>query len=155
MRGKLVTPAGLIPLLLICVHHICALTTEESEWLSQAKSLGHINSANCGDSRVTCINDRVTKFICDNCGLTGTIPPLSNLPFLQEYVAPRNSLVGPLPSFDQNSEILILNLDDNNIDGTLPSLDGLAKLQVAALAAWCDCVPLDIHFLFVLQRTLT
>jgi len=60
-------------------------------------------------------------------GLTGTLPEL-DLPYLEKLILTGNDISGPLPSFDNMTELTHLGLSFNNFTGPLPTFENNGKL---------------------------
>ncbi|XP_047948261.1 receptor-like kinase TMK4 isoform X2 [Salvia hispanica] len=100
----------------------------------------------CTWSNVKCdsTNSFVTNINLDSASVSGTLPPeINQLSKLQSFAVQKNSLSGPLPSFQNMTSLLQILLDDNQFS-SIPNnfLAGLTNLQVfsisenEALAPW-------------------
>ncbi|CAN4097976.1 unnamed protein product [Withania somnifera] len=78
----------------------------------------------------------VIKISLDNKSLSGVISPsIFSLKSLTSLVLPSNSLSGKLPSELTNSTSLkVLNVTENNMNGTIPDLSKLTNLEVLDLS---------------------
>ncbi|XP_004250411.2 receptor protein-tyrosine kinase CEPR2 [Solanum lycopersicum] len=81
----------------------------------------------------------VTEISLDNKSLSGVISPsISVLQSLTSLVLPSNQLSGNLPSeLADCANLKVLNVTDNNMNGTIPDLSRLAKLEVLDLSNNC------------------
>ena len=61
--------------------------------------------------------------------VTGSIPSLSILTNLKEFVCAINKLTGPIPSLNGLTNLTIFNCDANILTGPIPSLNGLTNLN--------------------------
>ncbi|KAK4341023.1 hypothetical protein RND71_039524 [Anisodus tanguticus] len=78
----------------------------------------------------------VTEISLDNKSLSGVISPsIYVLKSLTSLVLPSNSLYGNIPTELANcTNLKVLNVTGNNMNGTLPDLSNLAKLEVLDLS---------------------
>lgn len=88
----------------------------------------------CNWPGVVCDYDPVTPHVIwlgiGNQGISGTLPPIDDLKFLQILNVEQNYLTGPMPSLAGLVHLQEVWAWDNHFSGNLPSLSGLAELRV-------------------------
>ncbi|EOA33718.1 hypothetical protein CARUB_v10019909mg [Capsella rubella] len=127
--------------LLLSLLHLCIISSSSSSdseallnFKLTADSTGKLNSWNtttkpCQWTGVTCNNNRVTRLILEDIGLTGSISPLTSLTSLRVLSLKHNNLSGPIPNLSNLTALKLLFLSHNQFSGDFPtSITSLTRL---------------------------
>jgi hypothetical protein len=97
------------------------LTSETiSSWFGVTVSGGHVTGLALGGTNGN--------------GLSGQLPDLSGLAWLQVLELPNNRLNGPMPDLSSLTSLQKLDLENDQLTGSIPSLSTLTGLQSLVLS---------------------
>ena len=87
-------------------------------WISAATCAAVSNKNS--DNRCDGPNGELTYFEIRISDLTGTIPPLSLIPYVTTFSVYENLLTGTIPSLTANAALDTLSIYDNKLTGSIP-----------------------------------
>eukprot|EP00250_Pteridium_aquilinum_P016699 c23242_g2_i1 orf=2-1972(-) len=166
IRGRRAHAAYVSVSLFLCIFsliHLCIGldTSSDTKALFSFKasadphnSLSSWNSSNCCSPTawvgVTCQQGRVSRLTLRSLSLVGSIEALSSLSELRVLVIVNNNLDGPLPNLSNWRLLWLLNLSSNGFSGPIPpSIASLTRLWRLDLSqnAFNGTIPLSINSL--------
>jgi hypothetical protein len=100
-------------------------STNGASWTANANWNGAVGTE-CSWVGITCdaTQSRVTAIWLEFNNLAGTLPSLSGLTALQDFVVRNNQLTGPIPSLNGLTALQVFNVSSNQLSGSIPSLSG-------------------------------
>lgn len=97
-------------------------------WSSFATDNWTLDNRPCNWKGVTCNGGHVTGISLRSNNLTGSLPDLSGLSYLEFLYLYANKIAGNIPSLDALTRLEYIQLYDNQLSGSIPNLDKLVNL---------------------------
>jgi Leucine-rich repeat (LRR) protein len=105
--------------------------TGGSSWSNRTGWL--VTDTPCAWHGVTCANSHVTGMELASNNLTGPLPALSALDYLETLDLGENQLTGPIPGLSTFTSLVTLDLSNNQLTGSIPGFPSSPSLTYIAL----------------------